>query len=172
MLLDNPEIMKQVQNELEQVIGMNSIVEELHLPKLTYLDVVVRETFLIPRSPTANSQVGDYTIPKGTKVFLNTYALHRDPQLWDNPLQFKPERFLCPGLDYTGNDYRFLPFGSGRRICAGIPLAEKMLLYSFNWRLPEGEKLDLSDGFGGVTKKKIPLTVVPTLRRSNSQLYH
>ncbi|CAH9117418.1 unnamed protein product [Cuscuta europaea] len=190
VLLENPEVMKQVQNEVDHIVGLNSTVEEVHLLKLTYLDAVVKETLrlypplplLVPRCSTATSQVGGYTIPKGTKVFLNTYALHRDPQLWDNPLQFKPERFLGPGsglLDYTGNDYRFLPFGSGRRICAGIPLAEKMLLYilasllhSFNWRLPEGEKLDFSDEFGIVTKKKTPLIVVPTPRLSNSQLYH
>ncbi|CAH9131988.1 unnamed protein product [Cuscuta epithymum] len=191
VLLDDLEVMKQVQNELEQIVGMNSTVEELHLPKLTYLDAVVKETLrlhpplplLVPRCPTATSQVGGYTIPKGTRVFLNTHALHRDPQLWDNPLKFMPERFLDPGLvsglDYTGNDFRFLPFGSGRRICAGIPLAEKMLMYilasllhSFDWRLSEGEKLDLSDGFGIVARKKTPLIAVPTPRSSNSELYH
>ncbi|CAH9117416.1 unnamed protein product [Cuscuta europaea] len=188
VLLDLPEAMKKVQNELEHIVGMNNTVEEFHLPKLTYLDAVVKETLrlypalplLVPRSPRETSQVGGYTIPKGTKVFLNTYAIHRDPNLWDNPLQFKPERFLGPSscLDYTGNDFRFIPFGSGRRICAGIPLAEKMLyilgslLHSFNWHLPQGEKLDLVDVFGLVTKKKTPLIAIPTIRLCNSQLYH
>nr|GMD97663.1 angelicin synthase-like [Ipomoea batatas] len=188
-LLDNPEIMKKVQKELDEIVGLNNIVEEVHLPKLSYLDAVVKETFrlypalplLVPRCPTHTTQVGGYTIPKGTRVFLNMYAIHRDPQLWDNPLEFRPERFLnqtSPGLDYTGNDHRFLPFGSGRRICAGIPLAEKMLIYilssllhSFDWHLPEGENLDLSDKFGIVTKKCVPLIVVPAQRLSKSELY-
>ncbi|VFQ82844.1 unnamed protein product [Cuscuta campestris] len=189
VLLDSPEVMKQVQKELEEIVGMDNIVEEFHLPKLTYLDAVVKETLrlypalplLVPRCPSQTSQVGGYTIPKGTKVLLNVYAIHRDHKLWDNPSQFKPERFLNRSLgllDYTGNDPRFLPFGSGRRICAGIPLAEKMLVYilgsllhSFYWHLPEGEKLDLSDAFGLVTKKRTPLIAVPTLRLCNSELY-
>ncbi|XP_031124635.1 angelicin synthase-like [Ipomoea triloba] len=188
-LLDNPEIMKKVQKELEEIVGLNNIVEEVHLPKLSYLDAVVKETFrlypalplLVPRCPTNTTQVGGYTIPKSTRVFLNMYAIHRDPQLWDNPLEFRPERFLnqtSSGLDYTGNDHRFLPFGSGRRICAGIPLAEKMLIYilssllhSFDWHLPEGENLDLSDKFGIVTKKCVPLIVVPAQRLSKFELY-
>nr|GMD97661.1 angelicin synthase-like [Ipomoea batatas] len=180
-LLDNPEIMKKVQKELDEIVGMTSIVEEVHLPKLKYLDAVVKETFrlypalplLVPKCPSQTTEVGGYTIPKDTKVFLNMYAIHRDPKLWDNPLQFSPERFLnqTSGLDYTDNDHRFLPFGSGRRICAGIPLAEKMLIYilgsllhSFDWHLPEGEKMDLSDGFGLVIKKNTPLVAVPALR--------
>ncbi|XP_031123899.1 cytochrome P450 76C4-like [Ipomoea triloba] len=187
-LLDNPEIMKKVQKELEEIVGIINIVEEFHLPKLSYLDAVVKETFrlypalplLVPRCPTNTTQVGGYTIPKGTRVLLNIYAIHRDPQLWDNPLEFRPERFLdqTSGLDYTGNDHRFLPFGSGRRICAGIPLAEKMLIYilssllhSFDWHLPEGKNLDLSDKFGIVTKKNVPLIVVPAQRLSKYELY-
>nr|GME00445.1 angelicin synthase-like [Ipomoea batatas] len=187
-LLDNPEIMKKVQKELEEVVGMTSIVEEVHLPKLKYLDAVVKETFrlypalplLIPKCPSQTTEVGGYTIPKDTRVFLNMYAIHRDPKLWDNPLQFSPERFFNQtfGLDYTGNDHRFLPFGSGRRICAGIPLAEKMLIYilgsllhSFDWHLPDGEKMDLSDGFGLVIKKKTPLIAIPAPRLFNSELY-
>ncbi|XP_019160544.1 PREDICTED: angelicin synthase-like [Ipomoea nil] len=188
ILLDNPEIMKKVQKELEEIVGINNIVEEVHLPKLSYLDAVVKETFrlfpalpfLVPRCPTHTTQVGGYTIPKGTRVFLNMYAIHRDPQLWDNPMEFRPERFLnqTSGVDYTGNDHRFLPFGSGRRICAGISLAEKMLIYilssllhSFDWHLPKGENLDLSDKFGIVTKKNVPLIVVPAIRLSKSELY-
>nr|GLL49272.1 angelicin synthase-like [Ipomoea trifida] len=188
-LLDNPEIMEKVQKELEENVGMNNIVEEIHLPKLIYLDAVVKETLrlypalplLLNRCPTQSTQVGGYTIPKDTTLFLNIHAIHRDSQVWDNPLEFRPERFLnqtSSGLDYTGNDHRFLPFGSGRRICAGIPLAEKMLVYilgsllhSFNWHLPEGEKLDLCSKFLIVNKKSNPLIAVPTARLSNFELY-
>nr|GMD99787.1 angelicin synthase-like [Ipomoea batatas] len=142
-----------VQKELEEIVGMTSILEEVHLPKLKYLDAVVKETFrlypalplLVPKCPSQTTEVGGYTIPKDTWVFLNMYAIHRDPKLWDNPLQFSPERFLNQtfGFDYTGNDHRFLPFGSGRRICG---------------------KLDLSDGFGLVIKKNTPLIAIPAPR--------
>ncbi|XP_027774890.1 flavonoid 3',5'-hydroxylase-like isoform X2 [Solanum pennellii] len=169
-LLNNPEIMSKVQQELKHVVGMNNIVEESHLPNLHYLDAVLKETlrlhpalpFLLPKRPSQSAIVGGYKIPEGTKVFLNVYAIHRDPQVWESPLEFQPERFLSPStnLDYAGNNMKYLPFGSGRRICAGIPLAEKMLmfifaslLHSFHWKLPEGENVDILEEFGLTLKK-------------------
>ncbi|KAI5328621.1 hypothetical protein L3X38_028018 [Prunus dulcis] len=78
----------------------------------------------------------------------------------------------------TANKLEYLPFGSGRRMCAGLPLAEKMMIYvlasflhSFEWRLLADAKLDLQDKFGIVTKKMTPLIVIPTLRLSKLELY-
>ncbi|KAI7995333.1 Cytochrome P450 76C1 [Camellia lanceoleosa] len=187
-IMHNPQIMKKVQEELSDIVGMNNFVEESHLPKLLYLDAVVKETFrlhpavplLIPRCPSQSCVVGGCTIPKGTRVFLNVWAIQRDPNFWDNPSEFRPERFLGDGnkWDYTGNNFQYLPFGSGRRICAGIPLAEKMVMYvlasllhSFNWHLPEGEELDLSEKFGIVIKKETPLIAIPTQRSSDLNFY-
>ena len=95
-------IMKRVQKELEEIVGLDNIVEESHLPKLQYLDATIKETFrlhpvaplILPRSPSQDCIVGGYTIPKGSIVFLNVWLMHRDPQYWDNPLEFNPERFL------------------------------------------------------------------------------
>ncbi|KAI3828862.1 hypothetical protein L1987_02972 [Smallanthus sonchifolius] len=122
--------------------------------------------------------VAGYTIPKGCTVNMNVWAIHRDPKNWTNPLEFKPERFLNTKWDYNGNNFKFLPFGSGRRICPGIPLAEKMLVYilasllhSFEWRLPKDEEFELADEFGVVTKKKVPLMAVPSQRLSDAGLY-
>ncbi|GMP95982.1 hypothetical protein CsSME_00044827 [Camellia sinensis var. sinensis] len=187
-IMHNPELMKKVQEELSDIVGMNNFVEESHLPKLLYLDAVVKETFrlhpalplLVPRRPSQSCVVGGYTIPKGTRVFLNVWAIQRDPDFWDNPSEFRPERFLGDDnkWDYTGNNFQYLPFGSGRRICAGIPLAEKMVMYvlasllhSFNWHLPEGEELDLSEKFGIVIKKETPLIAIPTQRSSDLNFY-
>ncbi|XP_049415620.1 labd-13Z-ene-9,15,16-triol synthase, chloroplastic-like isoform X1 [Solanum stenotomum] len=187
-LLNNPETMSKVQQELKHVVGMNNIVEESHLLELHYLDAVLKETLrlhpalplLLPKRPSQSAIVGGYTIPEGTKVFLNVYAIHRDPQVWESPLEFQPERFLSrsTNLDYAGNNMKYLPFGSGRRICAGLPLAEKMvmfmlasLLHSFDWKLPEGEKVDLSEGFGLVIKKSERLFAIPTPRLPNFDLY-
>ena len=101
-LLQHPEVMKKVNEELEEVVGLDSLVEESHLPKLHYLDAVIKETFrlhpplpfLVPRSPSQSSTIGEYYVPKGTQVLLNVWVIHRDPKLWENPLEFQPERFL------------------------------------------------------------------------------
>ncbi|KAK9276624.1 hypothetical protein L1049_006160 [Liquidambar formosana] len=187
-LMMNPEVMKNVNEELNEVVGLNNTVEEFHLPKLRYLDAVVKEALrlhpaiplLVPRRPSQTCNVGGYTVPKGAKIFLNVLAIQRDPQLWDNPSEFRPERFLSDNSkwDYSGNNFQYLPFGSGRRICAGLPLAERMLVFvlasfmhSFEWKLPNGTELDVSETFGIVLKKKEPRLVIPTPRLSHLQLY-
>ncbi|KAL8245536.1 hypothetical protein R6Q59_011794 [Mikania micrantha] len=191
-IMRNHNVMKRVQKELEEVVGLNNMVEESHLLKLEYLDVVIKEThrlhviapFLIPRSPSKACVVGGHTIPKGSIVLLNAWAIHRDPNYWDNPLEFNPDRFLTYQLDMKKWDYKgnatmnYFPFGSGRRLCAGLPLAEKMqmlilasLFHSFNWGLPEGEELDLSERFGFTLKKRNPLIAVPSQRLTDVSLY-
>lgn len=186
-LLQNPDVMSKVHEELEEVVGLNNMVEESHLPKLKYLDAVIRETFrlqppvplLVPRCPTKTVKIGGYIVPKGSSVFLHMGVIQRDPSIWEDPLEFKPQRFLEGGqFDYTGNNFSYLPFGSGRRICAGLSLVEKILphvlaslLHSFDWKLPFGTQLDLLDKFGIVTKKKEPIPVIPTPRLTNLELY-
>ncbi|KAJ0609569.1 putative cytochrome P450 [Helianthus annuus] len=185
-ILNNPVVMRNVQDELTRVIGTNKIVEESHLHKLTYLDGVINETFrlhpplplLIQRCPDESCKVGGYTIPKDTVVHINVWAIHHDPNNWTNPLDFKPERFLNGKWDYNGNNVKFLPFGSGRRICPGIPLGDKMLTYmlasllhSFEWNLPKDEDFETSDEFGFVTKKKKSLVAIPSQRLFDASLY-
>ncbi|KAF6152553.1 hypothetical protein GIB67_013000 [Kingdonia uniflora] len=187
--MNNPEIMRKVQDELELVVGLNNMVEESHVPKLGYLDAVVKETqrlhvalpLLVPHVPSSSCTVGGYHIPKGAHVFVNVWAMHRDPEAWENPLEFRPERFLNDGgkSDYRGNNFSYLPFGSGRRSCAGIPLAERMLmctlasfLHSFEWRLPEGTKMDLSEKFGLSLKRTTPLVAIAAPRLLNHEVYN
>ncbi|KAK9069205.1 hypothetical protein SSX86_013321 [Deinandra increscens subsp. villosa] len=189
-ILRNRKVMTKVQDELAEVVGLNNIVEESHLPKLKYLEAVFKETFrlhpplpfLLPRAPNQNCIVGGYTVPKGTTIFLNVWAIQRDPKHWDSPSKFIPERFLnYEGLDkwdYSGTNSKFFPFGSGRRRCPGVSLGEKMmmhilasLLHSFDWRLSKGDDHDLSDKFGIAMKKKKPLVVIPSQRLTNANLY-
>ncbi|KAG4156167.1 hypothetical protein ERO13_D03G157301v2 [Gossypium hirsutum] len=187
-LMQHPEIMEKVKKELTDVVGVNEIIEEFHLPNLSYLSAVIKETFrlhppvplLFPRCSAQSLTVGGYNIPKGSKVFLNMWFIHTDPNIWDNPSEFRPERFLDePGkFDFLGNDFRYMPFGSGRRRCPGITLGEKMLsfilaslLHSFEWKLPQGEQLGLSSKFGIVMKKKNPLRLIPIPRLSDHVLY-
>ncbi|KAK6158030.1 hypothetical protein DH2020_005344 [Rehmannia glutinosa] len=187
-LLCHPKVMEKVQQELNEVVGLNNIVEEFHIPKLDYLDAVLKETlrvhpigpFLTPRTPSQSCTVGGYTIPKDSAIFVNVWSIQRDPLAWDNPSEFRPERFLGNNgkWDFSGNNFNYIPFGSGRRVCAGLPLAERMvkfilasLLHSFEWRLPDGEKLDMSDKLLTALRKRIPLVVVPAPRLSRSDLY-
>ncbi|KAI3828876.1 hypothetical protein L1987_02986 [Smallanthus sonchifolius] len=183
-ILRNPGVKTKIQEELTDVVGIN-IVEESHMPRLKYLDAVVKETFrvhpplplLIQRSPDESCTVGGYLVPKGSIVYINVCAIQRDPKNWTDPLEFKPERFLYGKWDYTGNNLKYLPFGSGRRTCPGVPLGEKMLMYilasllhSFDWILPKDEEFELSDEFGFVTKKRKPLVAIPSQRLSDATL--
>ncbi|KAK9080529.1 hypothetical protein SSX86_000287 [Deinandra increscens subsp. villosa] len=185
-IMNNHNVMNKVQDELAEIVGLNNMVEESHLPKLKYLNATIRETlrmypvvpFLLPRSSSTSCTVGGYTIPKGCTILLNVWSIHRDPRYWDNPLEFNPERFLIDKWDYNGNNLMYFPFGSGRRLCAGIPLAEKMLMYilasllhSFNWSLPKGEDHDLTEIFGITLRKKKPLIAIPSQRLSDVSLY-
>ncbi|KAI3468886.1 hypothetical protein Pfo_025549 [Paulownia fortunei] len=185
-MMNKPEILKKVQQELETVVGKDNIVEETDINKLPYLYTVMKEVLrlhpalplLVPHCPSTTSNLAGYTIPKGARVFVNVWAIHRDPSIWENPLEFCPERFSDGKWDYSGNDFNYFPFGSGRRICAGTSMAERMFMYSlaslvhsFDWSLPAGEVLDVSEKFGIVLKKKIPLVAIPTPRLSNPALY-
>ncbi|BFG31490.1 hypothetical protein CerSpe_177640 [Prunus speciosa] len=184
--MNKPAVMGKAKQELDDVVGKDSIVQETHISKLPYLQAVVKETLrlhpilplLIPHCPSETCTVGGYTIPKGSRVLVNAWAIHRDPSNWEDPLDFDPDRFLHGKWDYSGSDFKYLPFGSGRRICAGTAMAERIvvytlatLLHSFDWKLPQGEELDLSEKFGIVMKKKIPLVLIPTPRLSDPALY-
>ncbi|XP_077253796.1 labd-13Z-ene-9,15,16-triol synthase, chloroplastic-like, partial [Tasmannia lanceolata] len=186
-MMKHPEIMRRAQEELEEVVGKNNVVEEFHLPKLSYLGAILKEVlrlhplvpFLIPRRPSQSCVVGGYMIPKGAQVLVNVWALHRDPKAWENPLEFQPERFLntTNKYEFNGNNFSYLPFGCGKRMCVGVPMAERMLIYvlasllhSFQWRLAEGEKLDLSEKYSIILKKETPLIAIPMPRLSIPEL--
>ncbi|KAI5328595.1 hypothetical protein L3X38_027992 [Prunus dulcis] len=184
--VNNPAVMGKAKQELDDVVGKGNIVQEAHISKLPYLQAVMKETLrlhpvaplLVPHCPSETCTVGGYTIPKGSRVLVNAWAIHRDPSNWEDPLDFDPDRFLHIKGDYSGSDFNYLPFGSGRRICAGTAMVERMvvytlatLLHSFDWKLPLGEKLDLSEKFGIVMKKKIPLVLIPTPRLLDPALY-
>ncbi|XP_074310253.1 cytochrome P450 76A1 [Silene latifolia] len=183
-LLANPDWMFKVKSELDQVVGPNRKVKEANIDELPYLQAVVKETFrlhppvpfLVPRKAVEDTTFMGYNVCRGTQVFVNIWAIGRDPQSWDDPLVFKPERFIGSKTDYRGHDYEFLPFGAGRRMCAGIPLAHQMLhltlgalLYSFDWELESGvtpDTIDWADRIGLTAKKLVPLKAITTKRKA------
>ncbi|KAG9143516.1 hypothetical protein Leryth_026884 [Lithospermum erythrorhizon] len=181
-LVKNPEAMKNLQDELEREISQD-LIKETHLMQLPYLQACVKETLrlhpaaplLIPRKPIEACRVMNYTIPKNSQVLVNVWAIGRDQTTWEDPMEFKPERFLNSSLDFKGNDFEFLPFGGGRRICPGypmamrqIPLAIASMIHYFNWYLPKGttpDMLDMSESFGLTLEKEHPLLIIPRARR-------
>lgn len=185
-MINKPQVMIKAQQELDRVVGRNRPVEESDTNELPYLNAVMKEVLrlhpvlplMVPHCPSKPCVVAGYTIPKGARVFVNVWAIHRDPVHWTNATEFMPERFLnCKG-DYSGNDFSYIPFGSGRRICAGIAMAERLvmfslasLLHSFDWKMAHGEKLDLQEKFGIVLKKRLPLVAIPLPRLSHALLY-
>jgi cytochrome P450 len=94
--------------------------------------------------------------------------------MWEDPNSFVPERFLESGIDHRGQNFEFIPFGSGRRICPGLPLAMRMLplmlgslILSFDWKLADGvtpENLNMDDKFGLTLLKAQPLQAIPITR--------
>uniref|UniRef100_J3MV13 Cytochrome P450 n=1 Tax=Oryza brachyantha TaxID=4533 RepID=J3MV13_ORYBR len=189
-MLQNRRTLRKVQEELDAVVGRDGVVEESHLPQLHYLHLVLKETLrlhpalplMVPHCPSEDATVGGHRVPAGSRVFVNVWAIQRDPAAWKDPEQFIPERFLQAGggrrLDFTGREQDYMPFGSGRRICAGISMAERMATYSlamlvqaFDWELPAGERLELAERFSIVMKKATPLVAVPTPRLSKHELY-
>lgn len=105
------------------------------------------------------------------KVLVSLWAIGRDPNVWENPTQFKPERFLGREIDVKGNDFELIPFGAGKRICPGLPLGFRIvhlvlaaLLYGFNWKYQNGilpENVDMSEAFGVTLHKAEPICAVP-----------
>ncbi|KAI3468885.1 hypothetical protein Pfo_025548 [Paulownia fortunei] len=185
-MMKKPEVMIKAQQELDAVGGTNSPVEESHTNKLPYLNAIMKEVLrlhpvlplMVPHCPSKPCVIADYAVPKGARVFVKVWAIHRDPAIWSHPTEFIPERFLNGKGDYSGNDFSYLPFGSGRRSCAGMAMAERIvmfslasLVHSFNWKLPEGVSLDLSEKFGIVLKKRVPLVAVPMPRLSDAYVY-
>ncbi|CAL5429810.1 unnamed protein product [Camellia sinensis] len=161
-LLLHPSIMLKVCEEVTKTIGVEGRIEESKILALPYLHAVVKETMrlhlsvplLVPHKTETDVKLQDFLIPKSTQVLVNEWAIARNPSYWENPTQFMPERFLGSEMDYNGQHFAFLPFGSGRRMCPRIPLAQRVvslmiasLVYHFDWKLPDGltpENLDMT----------------------------
>ncbi|KAJ9566814.1 hypothetical protein OSB04_002780 [Centaurea solstitialis] len=179
-LMKNPRVMKKVQTELRHALKKKEKIHESDIQELDYLKQVIKETcrlhppvpLLLPRECRETCEIGGYDILRGTKVIINTWKIGRDPDYWIDPESFIPERFCGSSINVMGTDFELLPFGAGRRMCPGmtlglanveLPLA--MLLYHFDWELPNGvtpETLDMSEVLGATLKRKNNLHLVPS----------
>ncbi|KAL0452520.1 UNVERIFIED_CONTAM: (S)-N-methylcoclaurine 3'-hydroxylase isozyme 1 [Sesamum latifolium] len=177
-LIKNKNVMSKLRDEITVRIG-NKPVQESELTDLPYLQACIKESlrlhppipFLLPRRAIQSCKVMDYIIPKDSQVIINTWAIARDPSVWDDPSSFIPERFLDSNMDFRGNDFEYVPFGSGRRMCLGWSMATREVLYvvaslinSFNWFLSgynDPSELDMNEMYLLILRKKQPLQLIP-----------
>uniref|UniRef100_A0A453JDE3 Cytochrome P450 71A1 n=1 Tax=Aegilops tauschii subsp. strangulata TaxID=200361 RepID=A0A453JDE3_AEGTS len=178
-LMRHPRILRKAQDEVRRVVGAKGQVKESDLAELHYMRAIIKETFrlhpvvplLVPRESIVACTLGGYDIPAKTRIFINTFAMGRDPQIWEDPLEYWPERFEIAGgeIDLKDRDYKLMPFGGGRRGCPGytfalptVQLTLAKLMYHFEWALPAGlraEDISVEESFGLATKKEEPLFV-------------
>ncbi|KAL8149915.1 hypothetical protein AgCh_006791 [Apium graveolens] len=181
LLMKNPSEMKKVQQEIRDLTGKKGFVDENDVQKLVYLKAVVKEAMrlhppaplLLPHESIDNCVISGYKIEAKTRAYVNAYAIGRDPECYENPDEFLPERFMNSNIDLKGQHFELIPFGTGRRMCPGMlmgvattELALANLLYSFNWELPPGmtkEDIDMDSVPGAVVQKKNHLCLVPEI---------
>ena len=173
--------MYRAQAEVREAFKGTMKVHEEGLRKLTFLRWVIKETLrlhtpgplLLPRECRETCKVLGYDVPQGTIVLVNAWSISRDPQYWNEPETFKPERFESDSRDFKGNDFEFITFGAGRRICPGmsfglaiVELALANLLFHFDWSLPDGmcpNEVDMTEAMGIAVRRKRDLWLKATL---------
>ncbi|CAL5387852.1 unnamed protein product [Camellia sinensis] len=188
LLLNNRHVLKKAQDELHIHVGKNRQVDESDIKNLVYLQAIVKETLRlyptlplsVPREAMEDCTVAGFHIPAGTRLLVNLWKLHRDPNIWSNPLDFQPERFLVDqiDLDVKGHHFEFIPFGSGRRICPGISFALQVmhltlarLLHGFELGRVSDLEVNMTESPGMTAPKATPVEARLTPRLS-SALYN
>nr|WIL10286.1 chalcone synthase [Grona styracifolia] len=202
-LVKNPLILQQVRKEIDDVVGKNRLVEETDCPNLPYLQAIVKETFrlhppvpMVTRKCVTECNIENYVIPENTLLFVNVWSIGRNPDYWENPLEFRPERFLKIGelnenstgnIDVRGNHFQLLPFGSGRRMCPGVSLAMQevpallgAIIQCFDFQVMDSNgqvfkgqnvvNIDVSERAGLTAPRAHDLVCVPVERSNNNPL--
>ncbi|KAK8687242.1 hypothetical protein V6N13_086068 [Hibiscus sabdariffa] len=189
LLLNNPGVLKKAQDELDKHVGKHRALEESDIKNLPYLQAIIKETLrLYPPGPVIGlrSATEDcilstgHRVPSGTRLLINAWKIQRDERIWPNPLNFQPERFLTTNkdMDFQGQTFELIPFGSGRRSCPGVSLALRMshyilgsFLHGFDVAKPsELEDIDMTESPALTNLKATPLDVLIT-PRLGSKLY-
>ncbi|KAM1613452.1 hypothetical protein ACFX1S_002020 [Malus domestica] len=174
-----PQVQEKLFAEIKGVMGeTEEEVREEVLHKLPYLKAVILEGlrrhppghFVLPHAVTHDVVLGGHVVPKNGTVNFMVADIGWDPQVWEDPMAFKPERFLGSGggeegFDLTGSrEIKMMPFGAGRRICPASGLAVLHLEYfvanlvwKFQWRAVEGDDVDLSEKTEFTVVMKNPL---------------
>ncbi|XP_022149454.1 cytochrome P450 81D1-like [Momordica charantia] len=160
-LLNNPEVLEKAKTEIDNFVGQERLVNEADLSSLSYVQGIISETLrltpaaplLVPHCPSEDCKIGGYDVPRDAIVLINAWAIHRDPELWEDATSFKPERHPELWEDATSfkperhtnaigvDSYKLLPFGLGRRACPGMGMAQRVavltlasLIQCFEWK--------------------------------------
>lgn len=183
-LMRRPDAMKKLQAEVRGTVPRDQeLVSEANLNGMAYLGAVIKESLrlhpvaplLAPHLSMSSCEIDGFVVPAGVRVLINVSAIGRDARYWDDAEAFLPERFLDGGsaanVSFRGNDFQYLPFGAGRRMCPGmnfglatVELMLANLMHRFDWELPKGKTkrdIDMSEVFGLVVHRKKKLLVVP-----------
>ncbi|ESQ40441.1 hypothetical protein EUTSA_v10015246mg [Eutrema salsugineum] len=162
-MINEPSIMQKAVEEIDRVVGKDRFVLESDLQKLNYVKACVKEAFRLhpvapfnlPHMSTADAVVDGYFIPKGSHVLISRMGIGRNPNVWDKPLKFNPERHLGnnKNVDLNDQDLNLISFSAGRRGCLGSSIGSAMtymllarLIQGFTWSPVPGEcKIDISE---------------------------
>ncbi len=142
VLAEQPNIQEKIAQEIDDIIGRDRLPSLDDKGTLPYTEATLLELLRfgsvlpmgLPHAVLADTTLNGYKIQKGTMVMINHIGIHFDPDEWEQPEQFKPERFLNENgqlLDKLPES--FLPFSCGRRVCLGEDFAKKELFLIFTW---------------------------------------
>lgn len=182
-LILHPEVQEKLHQEIDSAVG-NKTVTDADVAGLPYLQSVVKETLRVhPPGPllswarlsTSDVQLSNgMLIPAKTTAMVNMWAITHDPKVWEDPLEFKPERFLEADVDVRGCDLRLAPFGAGRRVCPGknlglvtVNLWVAKLVQGFTWVQDGSNPVDLSEVLKLSCEMKYPLHAIAVPRTSS-----
>ncbi|KAG5401149.1 hypothetical protein IGI04_015756 [Brassica rapa subsp. trilocularis] len=182
-IIKSPKTLERLREELDSVVGTTRLIQETDLPNLPYLEAVVKEGLrlhppepIFERFSQEGCMVGGFYVPEKTTLMVNAYALMRDPNYWENPDEFQPERFLDTWKDESKEQaLKYIPFGSGRRGCPGenvshifMGTAIGVMVQGFEWRFKE-EEVNMEEAIVGLSLTMAhPLKLTPIARNPNS----
>ncbi|KAJ3709055.1 hypothetical protein LUZ61_012760 [Rhynchospora tenuis] len=170
-LLNDPEVLEKATAEIDEHVGNTRLIQESDMDNLPHLKYIISEILrlhpaaplLVPHESREEIKLAGYDIPKGTMLLVNVYTIQRDQELWEDPNKFNPKRFK----DGTSNGKYIIPFGMGRRRCAGEKLAMRTmevllgtLIQCFDWKRHGNELIDLTEGAGITIPLATPLEVM------------
>ena len=180
-MINQPNIMQKAVEEIDRVVGKDRFVLESDISNLNYVKACVKEAFrLHPVAPfnlthmsTADAVVDGYFIPKGSHVLISRLGIGRNPNVWDKPLKFDPERHMGnnKNVELNDPDLNIISFSAGRRGCMGSNIGSAMtymllarLIQGFTWSSVHGEdKFDISESKSDLFMAK-PLHAIATPR--------
>ncbi|EAY91934.1 cytochrome P450 81Q32 [Oryza sativa Japonica Group] len=182
LLLNHPKILKKAKAEIDASVGNSRLINGDDMPHLSYLQCIINETLrlypvaplLIPHESSADCKVNGYHIPSGTMLLVNVIAIQRDPMVWKEPNEFKPERFE----NGESEGLFMIPFGMGRRKCPGetmalqtIGLVLGALIQCFDWDRVDGAEVDMTQGSGLTNPRAVPLEAMCKPREAMSDVF-